>query len=346
MAGELHVVQAGIYPHRIDEMVAWTRAAIEAAGYRYTSCRRSPPRGRPGSRVCRRCHRGHRRRWGAKSSRGWSAVVVGQPGVGLDAIDLGAAAELGIAVCNQPESCTDEVADHTLALILSCVRKVPWLNARVKTGIWDRSLFEPMPRLRGKTLGLVALGESAARWRDGRRVRPAHDRLRPLRGSRAGRCCRRRARQSRSAWFARATSCPTWRLRRTRRAAWSASTNRPDEHGAILTSTSRGAVIDERRFSGRSTPVASRPRADVLAHEPADPANPLLPDRMSSSHRMPPAIRMPWFTTCKRLAVEEIVGVFRGGLPTEIAWGEPLVDARGGRIGATRADAGEALPVG
>src|SRR5207253_1102373 len=56
------------------------------------------------------------------------------PGVGLDAIDLQAAARLGIAVVNQPEVCTDEVADHTFALILACVRKVPWLSARVEDG--------------------------------------------------------------------------------------------------------------------------------------------------------------------------------------------------------------------
>ncbi len=36
MAERLHVVQVGIYAHRVAEMLAWTRAAIEAAGYRYT----------------------------------------------------------------------------------------------------------------------------------------------------------------------------------------------------------------------------------------------------------------------------------------------------------------------
>src|SRR5438105_8345684 len=52
----------------------------------------------------------------------------------------------------------DEVVDYMFALILACVWKVLWLSARVKDGTWDRTLFEPMPRLRGKTLGLVALG--------------------------------------------------------------------------------------------------------------------------------------------------------------------------------------------
>ena len=80
------------------------------------------------------------------------------PGVGLDLIDLDAASRLGIAVVNQPECCSDEVADHTFALILACVRKVPWISERVKAGTWDRVLFEPMHRLRGRTLGVVGLG--------------------------------------------------------------------------------------------------------------------------------------------------------------------------------------------
>jgi len=57
-----------------------------------------------------------------------------------------------------PTICTDEVADHTLALILASIRKIPALTERVHAGRWDRSLLEPMPRLKGLTLGLVGLG--------------------------------------------------------------------------------------------------------------------------------------------------------------------------------------------
>src|SRR2546423_8111811 len=160
MAEDLNVVQAGIYPHRVEQMIAWTGDALSAAGYRYTFL---ASLAQPGAdRALADADAviaviGDR--WGADEfARLERCRLFVNPGVGLDAIDLQAAARLGIAVVNQPEVCTDEVADHTFALILACVRKVPWLSARVKDGTWDRTLFEPMPRLRGRTHGLVALG--------------------------------------------------------------------------------------------------------------------------------------------------------------------------------------------
>src|SRR5439155_11706919 len=81
--------------------------------------------------------------------------------VGFDAIDLDVAGRQGIMVQNFPEMCTDEVADHTLALILSSIRKIPQCHARLRGGLWDRELLPPMPRLRGLTLGLLGFGRIA-----------------------------------------------------------------------------------------------------------------------------------------------------------------------------------------
>src|SRR5689334_1420387 len=130
MAGE-QVVQAGIYPHRTAEMEAWTRRALEAAGFRYTFVRTlgGPDDDRilAGADAVIAVVGDH---WGTDEfARLERCQLFISPGVGLDAVDLEAAAAAGIAVCNQPESCTDEVADHTFALILACVRKVPWLSA-------------------------------------------------------------------------------------------------------------------------------------------------------------------------------------------------------------------------
>ena len=84
-------------------------------------------------------------------------------GVGYDNVDLKAASERGVTVCNTPSYCIDEVADHTLALLLAFARKVLPLADGVRNGGWragERSFPPPtsLQRLRGKTLGLVGFG--------------------------------------------------------------------------------------------------------------------------------------------------------------------------------------------
>lgn len=78
--------------------------------------------------------------------------------VGYDHIDLKAAAELGIQVCNVPDYGTEEVADHTLALLLNLVRHISHLNGAIRQSIWDWKVAGPVRRLRGQRLGLVGFG--------------------------------------------------------------------------------------------------------------------------------------------------------------------------------------------
>ncbi|MCY9670374.1 C-terminal binding protein [Paenibacillus alginolyticus] len=84
--------------------------------------------------------------------------VITRYGVGVNTIDLEAAAEKGICVANVPDYCKDEVADHALALLLSWTRKVTLANQYVKSGKWDFNLTKPIYRLRGRVLGLVGFG--------------------------------------------------------------------------------------------------------------------------------------------------------------------------------------------
>jgi D-3-phosphoglycerate dehydrogenase len=79
-------------------------------------------------------------------------------GIGFDTIDLEAATEKGIAVMNVPTYCVDEVADHTLALILAASRKVLLFDHSIRNGGWDWREGKPIRRLRTQTLGLVAVG--------------------------------------------------------------------------------------------------------------------------------------------------------------------------------------------
>lgn len=84
--------------------------------------------------------------------------VIVRTGIGVNNIDIDAATAKGIMVANVPDYCLDEVADHTLALFLSGIRKVTFLNGRVKEGSWNVNEAKPVPRLRGKTYGILGCG--------------------------------------------------------------------------------------------------------------------------------------------------------------------------------------------
>jgi D-3-phosphoglycerate dehydrogenase len=82
-------------------------------------------------------------------------------GIGFDTVDLAAATDHGIYVVNVPKYSLDEVSDHALTLLLASVRKVLLVHNSVKQGVWDFKIAQPIPRLRGCTLGLVGYGSIA-----------------------------------------------------------------------------------------------------------------------------------------------------------------------------------------
>jgi D-3-phosphoglycerate dehydrogenase len=79
-------------------------------------------------------------------------------GAGYDSIDYKAATEYGIMVCNTPTYCTDDVADHAMALLLSSLRHVARLDAAMRQGRFARELAVPTRRLKGSTLGIIGIG--------------------------------------------------------------------------------------------------------------------------------------------------------------------------------------------
>lgn len=79
-------------------------------------------------------------------------------GVGYDLIDVEAASRHGIRVANVPDYCTDEVADHTLTLLLALARRLPHFLEVWRTRGWLGSDDPPVPRLADLTLGLVGAG--------------------------------------------------------------------------------------------------------------------------------------------------------------------------------------------
>ncbi|CAM4035835.1 Glyoxylate/hydroxypyruvate reductase B [Comamonas aquatilis] len=89
----------------------------------------------------------------------WSALeMISVIGVGMDGIDLVAAAELGIAVRNTPDLSTEDIADHTLALLLAAARQLVQAHRFVQQGRWLQGRHPPGMRVSGRRLGIVGLG--------------------------------------------------------------------------------------------------------------------------------------------------------------------------------------------
>jgi D-3-phosphoglycerate dehydrogenase / 2-oxoglutarate reductase len=84
--------------------------------------------------------------------------VIGRFGLGVDNIDVKAAAALNITVTYVPDYCLREVSDHAMALVLALARKVPFSNSLVQQGRWEMPAVVPIRRLEGQVLGLVGLG--------------------------------------------------------------------------------------------------------------------------------------------------------------------------------------------
>jgi D-3-phosphoglycerate dehydrogenase len=84
--------------------------------------------------------------------------IIARYGIGVDTIDLDAATAAGIIVTNNPTYCIEEVAEHTMALLLACARKVPVYDRLVRQGRWELPPGKPIFRLAGRTLGLVGFG--------------------------------------------------------------------------------------------------------------------------------------------------------------------------------------------
>ena len=89
--------------------------------------------------------------------------VISLGSVGVDSVDVGAATARGIPVTNVPDTFIEEVADHTMTLMLATYRRLTTMDRFVREGRWreGRPLLYKFPRLMGQTLGFVAFGHVA-----------------------------------------------------------------------------------------------------------------------------------------------------------------------------------------
>jgi D-3-phosphoglycerate dehydrogenase len=78
--------------------------------------------------------------------------------VGYDCVEVEAATEKLIPVCNTPAYCTDEVSNHAITLILALARKIHLIVPKSREAVWDYKYTKQIFNFRHKTLGIIGLG--------------------------------------------------------------------------------------------------------------------------------------------------------------------------------------------
>ena len=89
--------------------------------------------------------------------------VVVRSAVGVDNIDVAAAAANGVTVTRVPDYCTDEVATHSVSLLFATLRSLKRYDDAVVAGDWSWEDGRPIHRVSASTIGLVSFGPIARR---------------------------------------------------------------------------------------------------------------------------------------------------------------------------------------
>jgi D-3-phosphoglycerate dehydrogenase len=89
--------------------------------------------------------------------------IIARYGIGVDNVDLAAAARRGVIVTNVPDYSVEEVAVHALGLLLALARRLPEATALVASGGWGLAGLRPIRRLSTQRVGLVGFGKIARR---------------------------------------------------------------------------------------------------------------------------------------------------------------------------------------
>ena len=246
---------------------------------------------------------------GATSVRG-----IVRCGIGVDTIDLAAAAEAGIAVARVPDYCVDEVADHTLALVLAVERRLPALLA---DGGWNFRAGGAIRRLRGRTFGLLGFGQIARAVAGraagfGYRI-AAHDPALDDDAIRAGGAEPRSFEELLRGADVLSVHVP---LTASTRGLLGRDELALLPDGAVVVNTARGGIVDEDTLVDALAGGRLRGAAlDVLSGEPLPPDHPL--------RRVPGLLLTPhaaWYSEeaipeLRRKAFEAAVDLVRGGTP-------------------------------
>lgn len=242
--------------------------------------------------------------------------VIGRAGIGLDSIDLDAAAACGVAVVHQPSYATEEVATHAAALIMALNRRILDGDRLARTAWPSWSAYAGVRSLDECTLGIVGLGRIGAAL--AARMRPFVDRIVGYDPAAPGLVdgVEPVANLAELLRVSNVVSLHLPLLAETRhlidRQALSLL-----PRGALVVNVSRGGLIDEDALADALlNGHIGGAGLDVLGNEPPEPANRLL--------RAPRVILSPhaaWLSdsTQRRLqrwTVTAVLELLRGGAPT------------------------------
>jgi phosphoglycerate dehydrogenase-like enzyme len=235
-------------------------------------------------------------------------------GVGVNTIDLEAAEERGIAVCNLPGTNARAVAELTLALMLSVLRRLTRFDAAMRSGVWsDPALQDGIGELGSRTVGLVGYGAVP------RVLAPILTAL----GCRLIYTARTARSDALGEWRSLSSLLAEADVVSLHLPLTDATINLIDANalahmkpGAILINVARGGLVDQAALAeALATGRLAGAGLDVFVHEPHDASEPLF--------RLPNVVLTPhiaWLTTdtfdrsftvaaenCRRLTAGEVL---------------------------------------
>lgn len=242
--------------------------------------------------------------------------ILARCGAGYDNIDVRAAAERGIVVTYVPAYGADDVAEHAIALLFACARRLGRCDRSVRAGRWPSyAELGRMSRLSGRTLGLLGFGRIArevASRASGLRLRViAHDPfVAPAEGGEAELVPARELFAESDFLSVHLPLTPDTRHLVGRETF---ALMRPT---AYLINTSRGAVVDQAALvAALDAGLIAGAGLDVLDGEPPEAADPLLrhPDVIITPHSA--AYTEEALGEVRRTALADVARVLRGQRP-------------------------------
>ena len=244
---------------------------------------------------------------------------IGELATGYNNIDVEAARERGIVVCNIPAYSTDSVAQHVFALLLNATTHVDHYAEAVRRGEWSKQQDfcywdTPLMELAGKTLGIVGLGNI------GQKVAMIAHALgmdisacTSKNSSDLPECIRKTTLEGLLSTSDVITlHCP---LTAENTGMINAETLKSVRRGAILINTGRGGLVDDQAVADAlESGQLGAYCADVMTEEPPRADNPLF--------RQPNAFITPHIAWATREARERLMAICVENIKKFIA-GEP-----------------------